>query len=64
MLTDRELATVLWALRRLQNALDTEDQKGYVHFEEHDPLTSDEIDALCERLNCQPEQTLQVRRRC
>jgi len=53
----RELATVLAALRYWQRKnpgiLDTEE-----YFEiasdglEIDPLTMDEIDGLCERLNC------------
>jgi hypothetical protein len=50
----RETATVLHALRIVQcegriegcNAADCE------HFEDCDALTNDEIDALCERLNC------------
>ena len=50
-LTDRELATVLGALRTLQAI-----QEGDVppqllaQFDEHQPLTSSEIDSLCERL--------------
>lgn len=51
-LTDRELATVLAALRYWQQDL-AENPDGPIseHFESHSPLTSDEIDALCERLN-------------
>jgi hypothetical protein len=58
-LTDRELATVLAALRHWQ-----EDQKDFdppldqdpapwlgMYFAEHEPLTSRQVDALCERLN-------------
>ena len=56
-LSDRELATVLAALRYWQQDLDTQDSNdegsGPIspHFDEHEPLTSDQIDALCERLN-------------
>ena len=48
-LTDRELATVLHALRKLQDTANC----NYVceHFDEHEPLNDDEIDELCERLN-------------
>lgn len=50
-LTDTELATVLAALRYWQQ--DTPmDLSDYEHFDECDPLDSDEIDELCERLNC------------
>ena len=58
-LTDRELATVLAALRHWQ-----EDQEDFdppldqdpapwlgMYFAEHEPLTSRQVDALCERLN-------------
>jgi ribosomal protein S27AE len=47
-LTDRELATVLAALRISQNH-----PAGWMsdHFSEVKPLTNDDIDALCEELN-------------
>ena len=64
-LTDRELATVLAALRFWQaemvnayesceaddwpSSIPVVDKGG--HFREHKPLTPDEIDGLCERLN-------------
>jgi hypothetical protein len=54
-MNDRELATVLAALRYWQTDLeqygtdDLIDAAG--HFAEHTPLTPDEIDELCERLN-------------
>lgn len=56
-LTDRELTTVLAALRVFQ-----EDPSPQMeHFNEHDPLDPDEIDALCESINenglIRPEST-------
>ena len=66
---DRELNTVLHALRSLQErrepvengciAADDMDPQGGSscdHFEEVQPLNNKEIDALCERLNLAPEQ--------
>ena len=53
----RETATLLHALRQFQRQLDDEDGSyrdaidGTGHFEQVPPLTADEIDALCERLN-------------
>lgn len=59
-MTDRELATVLAALRYWQYE-STEYQRTYgAHFtDENDeprwaPMTDAEIDALCERLNTEP----------
>ena len=46
--TARELATILAALRKFQESPSTDTG----HFDEHSPLTAEEIDALCERLNC------------
>ena len=53
--TDRELATILAALRYWQQDL-TANEEGPIcdHFTEHSPLTVDEIDDLCERINCGP----------
>lgn len=51
MLNPRELATVLAALRSWQRDLG-EDLIGGGHFTEHPPLSPNEIDDLCERLNC------------
>lgn len=52
-LTDRELATVLAALRYWQIDLDANNGVPICeHFEDVTPLTVDEIDELCERLNC------------
>ena len=58
-LTDRELATVLVALRELQQQIDGHRHARvnlvarYPHFTDHAPLTSRQIDGLCERLNTQ-----------
>jgi hypothetical protein len=56
-LTERELATVLAALRYWQQDL-TENDDGPISLEHFDdritPLTSLEIDLLCEHLNCKP----------
>lgn len=46
-LTERQTAHVLAALRRCQN----EDLSGMPHFDEAAPLTVEEIDDLCEKLN-------------
>jgi hypothetical protein len=49
---ERELATVLAALRCFQDcASDAIDVTAYPHFDGVDPLTTKEIDELCERLN-------------
>jgi len=55
-LTDRELATMLAALRLFQEYLFSSDKEivgKFPHFDEHEPLNPDEIDDLCERLNCE-----------
>jgi len=54
-LSARELATVLAALRCFQKSL--AQGKGAAlralpHFTDCEPLSADEIDALCEQLNC------------
>ena len=53
MCTDREVATMLAALRLWQASHEHgEDLAPYIgHFEKHQPLSSLEIDELCERLN-------------
>lgn len=53
MLTPRELATVLAALRYWQQDLVAADEvvDGGEHFVEHEPLSVEQIDQLCERLN-------------
>jgi hypothetical protein len=52
-LTDREVATLLAALRNWQTDSLNEDlaEAFSGHFEDYDPLDDFEIDALCERLN-------------
>lgn len=58
LLTGRELATVLAALRLWQarhswGECPINIENRFVgHFGEHRPLTPHEIDALCEQLNC------------
>ena len=55
MLTLRELATVLAALRHWRESQGNHSATSLVrtwpHFDEHDPLSPTEVDALCQRLN-------------
>jgi len=63
-LTPRETATVLAALRAWQGEIYVNPDDGQVydeggnlltadgHFENETPLTPEEIDVLCERINC------------
>ena len=54
MLTSRELATTLAALRHWQQQLQREGitfADGFPHFSDETPLSVGEIDALCDRLN-------------
>ena len=48
--SERELATMLAGLRSIQYP-NTEGSITMPHFDDCSPLTPDEIDALCERLN-------------
>ena len=52
-LTDREVAQVLAALRNWQTDSLNEDlvEAFAGHFEDHAPLSNEEIDDLCERIN-------------
>ena len=52
-LSDREAAQLMAALRNWQIDAINEDmvEEFAGHFEDHAPLSDDEIDALCERLN-------------
>ena len=52
-LSDRDLAQLLAALRNWQTDSLNEDlvEAFAGHFEDHEPLSDDEIDVLCERLN-------------
>ena len=51
--TDREIAQLLAALRNWQtDALNEDLGEAFAsHFEDHEPLSDDEIESLCERLN-------------
>jgi len=49
-LSSKETATVLAALRTAQS--NREEFESMPHFEETTPLTNEEIDTLCEDLNC------------
>ena len=54
-LSARELATVLAALRCFQKSLVQGNYaalRALPHFTDCEPLSADEIDALCEQLNC------------
>lgn len=52
-LNERELATVLHALRKLVDPMNCNYVCG--HFDDVKPLNDEEIDELCERLNCGEE---------
>ena len=56
-LTERELATVLAALRYWQQDLAENDGPISEHFVDQTPLTVEEIDDLCELLNYHPAIT-------
>jgi hypothetical protein len=63
-LNDRELATVLAGLRALQAGYTTDDsacskevlKHHFEHFAEVEPLDGEEIDSLCELLNCAADE--------
>jgi len=59
-LSPRQVAQLLAALRNWQTDSLNEDlvEAFAGHFEDHEPLTDDEIDALCERLNFAGEQVV------
>lgn len=51
-LTKRQLAGILAALRVCQHSIANDSFKGMPHWEGvGKPLTADEIDTLCERIN-------------
>lgn len=61
-MNDRELATCLAALRYWQQEMidiQEQDEDNWMadssHFTEHTPLTVEEIDTLCEKINCSEE---------
>ena len=69
-MTNKELATVLAALRYWQQDLEANDAPPISEefFADCEPLTSEEIDELCERLNSEPEtiepsRSLKVKKR-
>jgi hypothetical protein len=60
-LTDRELSQVLAALRFWQKKQEPDNifnllaiKEEWEHFEECEPMTTEEIDTLCERFNLGP----------
>ena len=55
MLNERELAHVLAALRRCQGGPPRVVLEDSPHYEELEPLSDQEVDELCERINCTPE---------
>ena len=59
-LSDREIALVLAALRNWQmDSLNEDLVDAFAgHFEDHEPLSDDEIDRLCERLNASDHQII------
>jgi hypothetical protein len=59
-LSPREVANILAALRNWQvDALNEDLVDAFAgHFEEHKPLSDEEIDALCERLNSSEQQVI------
>jgi len=50
-MNEKELATVLAALRNWQEVVDEHDRLDFPHFLDIEPLSDDEIDTLCEKLN-------------
>jgi hypothetical protein len=59
-LTERDVAQILAALRNWRLDAGNEDlMEAFAgHFEDHEPLAAEEIDALCEHLNFSAEQVL------
>jgi hypothetical protein len=50
--TDRDLATILAALRHWQATVNDDERNAFPHFaEDIEPLSDEEIDALCELMN-------------
>lgn len=51
-LSDRKIATILAALRHWQATVNDDERNAFPHFyEDIEPLSDEEIDALCELLN-------------
>ncbi|HLF76729.1 MAG TPA: hypothetical protein VJB57_04495 [Dehalococcoidia bacterium] len=59
-LSDRDIAQLLAALRNWQTDSLNEDLADAFagHFEDQEPLSDDEIEALCERLNFAGKQVV------
>jgi hypothetical protein len=59
-LSDRDIAQLLAALRNWQTDSLNEDlvEAFAGHFEDHTPLSDEEIDGLCEHLNFAAEQVV------
>jgi len=59
-LSDRKIAQVLAALRNWQiEGLNEDLVDAFAgHFEEHEPLSGEEVDTLCERLNLNGSQVV------
>ena len=57
---DREIAQLLAALRNWQTDALNEDlaEAFATHFEDYEPLSDEEIDSLCERLNFAGEENV------
>ena len=55
-LDSSEMATVLAALRHWQGTVGEMGATMYPwHFQDHNPLTVDQVDVLCQRINVSPE---------
>jgi len=50
-MNEKELATVLAALRHWQETMTEDERFAWPHFLDCDPLSDDEIDTLCEKLS-------------
>ncbi len=66
-MNEKELATVLAALRHWQETTLENERICYPHFlpcsQEIKPMTDDEIDLLCEDLNCKPDNHIGIKER-
>ncbi len=69
-ITDRELATILAALRHWERIIlsERDDHSADVarrfspeHFENQTPLTAEEVDELAQRLDCEAEAKTEAR---
>ena len=53
-MNEKELTTVLAALRHWQETMTEDDRFAWPHFLDCDPLANEEIDLLCENLSTEP----------